>query len=530
MYGIESLLSGRSLGGRYRVGAVIGRGGMGAVYRAKDERLGRAVAVKVVAVPGASPDEQAQLRARFIREAQVAARLRHPNVVDVFDFGTDPELELDYLVMELLEGEDLAARLARSGAPPRRTALAILRQAAKGLAAGHRAGLVHRDVKPGNLFLEAGDHPEEPVVRVLDFGIAQVAADDNAYTKLTEYGRSPYSPAYASPEQLEGEPTLTPASDVFSLAAVGYHLLTGTRCFTASDAGRMEMEVASSVLALEERARGLPAPVRGALARALARRPADRFPDAAAFAGALAGNPGPAAPFSATAGWPPLPGSTPRPDGRDDRTMLAPDQDDSTRLYEVPSPPPAPAMPRPAPPATLFQPAPPSSARPAPSAPGTRMPQPVPAVPMWGVAPPSAPASERTGIPQPPAEAGAIRRLGRALADFVATLAIMAGFVGCWVLAAEGVVHHDSLHVRLGAAASILFTPLAIHRLTGRTGRPKLLVFGAILATIVAMRLLDGADTAVRLGGIFGMQVVMSFLLTTIFPRRKPKPKPALNL
>jgi serine/threonine protein kinase len=520
MYGIESLLSGRSLGGRYRVGAVIGRGGMGAVYRATDERLGRSVAVKVVAVPGASPDEQAHLRARFIREAQVAARLRHPNVVDVFDFGTDPELELDFLVMELLEGEDLAARLSRAGAPPRRTALAILRQAARGLAAGHRAGLVHRDVKPGNLFLEVGDHPEEPVVRVLDFGIAQVAADDGAYTKLTEYGRSPYSPAYASPEQLEGEPTLSAASDVFSLAAVGYHLITGTRCFTSSDPSRVEHEVASALLALEERAPGLPAPVRAALARGLARRPTERFPDAAAFAGALSGNPGPG--VSSPPSWAPLPGGAPRHDAADDRTMLAPDPGDSTRLYDAPPLRPAPVMPRPAAPATLFQPV---SSPPLPAPAPTRRPQPAPEMPAWGVAPPQAPSQNRTGIPQPqPEQPGALRRLGRALADFTITLAIMAGFVGCWVLAAEGVVHHDSLHIRLGAAASILFSPLAIHRLTGRTGRPRLLVVGAIIATFVALKLLDGADTAVRLGGIFGMQVVMSFLLTTIFPRKKAKP------
>src|SRR5215207_8097839 len=173
MYGIAGLLTGRTLAGRYLIEAVIGRGGMGAVYRAADERLSRAVAVKVVGAVTNDPAEQDRLRARFQREARAAAALRHTNVVQVHDFGTDAELDLDYLVMELLHGEDLSARLMRSGAPPLPVALSILRQAARGLSAGHRAGMVHRDVKPGNLFLEAtaGD---EVHLRVLDFGIAQV--------------------------------------------------------------------------------------------------------------------------------------------------------------------------------------------------------------------------------------------------------------------------------------------------------------------------------------------------------------------
>ncbi|HEX6042485.1 serine/threonine-protein kinase, partial [Longimicrobium sp.] len=171
MYGIAGLLTGRTLCGRYRIDAVIGRGGMGAVYRASDQRLGRAVAVKVIGIVATDADDHARLQGRFLREAKAAAALHHPNVVSVHDFGTDTELGLDFLVMELLQGEDLAVRLARTGPPPAHVSLGILRQAARGLAAGHRVGLVHRDVKPGNLFLETSDHPDEPHVRVLDFGI-----------------------------------------------------------------------------------------------------------------------------------------------------------------------------------------------------------------------------------------------------------------------------------------------------------------------------------------------------------------------
>ena len=117
MYGIAGLLTGRTLAGRYLIEAVIGRGGMGAVYRAVDERLSRPVAVKVVGAVTTDPQEHHKLRMRFNREARAAAALRHPNVVQVHDFGTDPELDLDYLVMELLHGEDLAQRLMRGGAP-----------------------------------------------------------------------------------------------------------------------------------------------------------------------------------------------------------------------------------------------------------------------------------------------------------------------------------------------------------------------------------------------------------------------------
>jgi hypothetical protein len=528
MYGLEGLLAGRCLGGRYRVEAVIGRGGMGAVYRALDERLGRRVAVKVVSAPTADAAEQTQLRARFVREAQVAARLRHPNVVDVFDFGTDADLGMDYLVMELLDGEDLAARMAR-GTPPRRVALAILRQAARGLAAGHRAGLVHRDVKPGNLFLEVGEVPDEPVVRVLDFGIAQVAAEEAGFTRFTEYGRSPYSPAYAAPEQLQGDSRLSPACDVFSLAAVGYVLLTGTRAFTSSDPHRMASELSASVLALDERAPGLPAPLRNALARALARRPEDRFPDAGAFANALSGTPGPA-PSPAFDAWPSAASPMPAADG----TMLAPNGADHTQLYEPPAPAPRPApTPAPAQPAWSARPA-AAPARPAvdgtvyqPYVPPFQRP-PVPAAPAAAAVVQPGTQTRPAAVAQPgdPPAPGVMRRLGRVLADLAITVGIMGGFVGAWALAVDGVLHHDHTRRWIGATLSVAFTPLAIHRLTGRTGRLWLLLVGSAAGSGVALHYLGpGTEPMVRLGGIFAMQVVTSFVLSTMFPRRKPKVK-----
>lgn len=282
--GIEALLVGRVLGGRYRIEEVIGRGGMGAVYRATDERLGRQVALKVVTVSGAMDSEaRERLRARFFREARSAAALpHHPNVVPVYDYGSDESLGLDYLVMELLRGSDLATRLATGGMLPLPQALRILIEAARGIAVGHRQGLIHRDVKPGNIFL-ARDANDEIQVRVVDFGIAKLADEDTA-AQLTQDGRAPHSPAYASPEQLRGLSHLTPAADVFSLGAVGYQLVTGERPFDESDRNRMSLGIPVKPTPARKRNPALPASVEAIIHRALEFDPAKRYPDAAAMA------------------------------------------------------------------------------------------------------------------------------------------------------------------------------------------------------------------------------------------------------
>jgi tetratricopeptide (TPR) repeat protein/tRNA A-37 threonylcarbamoyl transferase component Bud32 len=289
MPGFEALLTGRVLVDRYRIEEVIGRGGMGAVYRATDGRLGRDVAVKVITVMGAAdPAARERIRARFRHEAAAAARLpHHPNVVPVYDYGTDPALGLDFIVMELLRGEDLATRLASSGPPPIPLALEILFQAARGLAVGHRSGVIHRDVKPGNVFLIHPDDPEEMQVRVLDFGIAKVIADEDTFTQLTQDGRAPLSPTYASPEQLRGEARLTPASDVFGLGAIAFQLLTGERPFTEADRNRMGIGLPVPAPSLRARNPSVPPGVEEVVLRALAFDVAERYPHAGAFAEAL---------------------------------------------------------------------------------------------------------------------------------------------------------------------------------------------------------------------------------------------------
>lgn len=274
--GLEGLLVGRVLAGRYEILDVVGRGGMGVVYRALDRSLERPVAVKVLA-GSAGGRRHDFLRARFAREAKAAASIRHPNVVTVYDHGTDEDVELDFLVMEMLEGEDLGRLVRKLGLPRVASTLRLLGQAAAGVAAGHREGLVHRDIKPANLFLETG--AGEVRLKVLDFGIAE-AAPNQVATMASSGGETLHalSPAFASPEQLRAEPWLTPASDVFSLGAVAYHLLTGERIWSSLDPNRaiLEMEQARASF-LEDRR--LPLRLREVVTKALASHPRDRFRD-----------------------------------------------------------------------------------------------------------------------------------------------------------------------------------------------------------------------------------------------------------
>ncbi|HEX8243386.1 MAG TPA: serine/threonine-protein kinase, partial [Longimicrobium sp.] len=310
----ERLLVGRTLAGRYELGGVIGAGGMSVVYEGTDRVLGRAVAVKVVALPADSDEMRANLRERFRREAGSAARIaHHPNVVQVYDYGTDPELDLDFIVMERLRGRDLKQALAQGGVPSGQ-AVRILREAARGLSAGHREGIVHRDVKPANVFLVGQDGDLE-YVRVLDFGIAkplQPDADD-ALT-LTTAGQLPHSPAYASPEALSPELPVTPASDVYQLGLIGYELLTGDRPYSESERKRI-MAGEEVPLVPTPRWSAVPAPLREVIARALRQDPSQRYPDAAAFADALA--------------------------EAEDATVAYPDvDDDHTIAFTTPAPPP----------------------------------------------------------------------------------------------------------------------------------------------------------------------------------------------
>jgi Tol biopolymer transport system component len=233
--------------GPYEVLSRVGAGGMGEVYRARDTRLGREVAVKVL--PAAVSADAARLR-RFEQEARTVGQLDHPNLLTVFDVGRAPgEAGSDgiaYIVTELLKGETLRARLA-SGALPRRQAVALAAQFARGLAAAHERAVVHRDLKPENLFITSDGR-----AKILDFGIARTAPDappDGSATStptetaLTEPGAILGTAGYMSPEQVRGEPA-DARSDLFCLGCVVYEMLTGRRAF----AGASTVETLNAIL------------------------------------------------------------------------------------------------------------------------------------------------------------------------------------------------------------------------------------------------------------------------------------------
>src|SRR5262245_2277012 len=219
---------GSLLDGRYRVDAVLGVGGMGRVYKAEHTGIGRAVAIKVLHSRLGGSKEAAE---RFQREARASGRLEHPNIVGVSDFGVLADGSL-YLVMEALEGEPLGKRIEREKRIAWPEALMIIRAVLSGLKHAHDKGVVHRDVKPDNIFLAKKDG--EQIVKILDFGIAKLYAGNADDPATTRAGLTVGTPAYLSPEQAVGG-AITPASDLYSTSVVLYEMLTGRAPFTDTD-------------------------------------------------------------------------------------------------------------------------------------------------------------------------------------------------------------------------------------------------------------------------------------------------------
>jgi eukaryotic-like serine/threonine-protein kinase len=213
------------LAGRYRLTDRIAAGGMGEVWRGEDDLLNRSVAVKLL--PTGRAGDEAFL-ARFRAEARYAASLSHPGIARVYDYGESAEFGGAYLVMELVNGEPLSAILARAGRLSPDATLDIVSQAARALDAAHQAGIVHRDIKPGNLLVAAGG-----TMKITDFGIATAVAAAQA-SHLTETGMVMGTAMYVSPEQATGA-QVTEASDIYSLGVVAFECLAGHPPFTASE-------------------------------------------------------------------------------------------------------------------------------------------------------------------------------------------------------------------------------------------------------------------------------------------------------
>jgi len=261
--------------GRYEIIRELGRGGMATVYLARDPSVNRQVAVKVLP-PQFTHDPQ--FRVRFEREAQLIARLEHAYIVPVYDFGQQGDQP--YLVMRYLPGGTLEDRLAERPLPLAQVA-SILQRIAAALDAAHKHGIVHRDLKPGNIIFDA-----EGGAYLSDFGIARLAQEAST---LTGTGMMVGTPEYMSPEQAMGLKGIDQRSDIYALGVIAYEMLAGQHPYQAdTPVGLMLKHITDPVPALDVSRFNLPAECSAILARAMAKKPEDRFASAGALAGTCA--------------------------------------------------------------------------------------------------------------------------------------------------------------------------------------------------------------------------------------------------
>ncbi len=265
--------------GPYRLLRTLGEGGMGTVYLAHDDALNRHLALKILRPPANTATSEraaASVAKRFLREAQSAAKLNHPHVVIIYATGT--HAGRPYIAMEYVEGGSLAQRLRGGGPLFWREAALALRDALRGLAAAHHAGIVHRDVKPANLMC-ARDSAGAPVIKLADFGLARLTSLADA--ELTFPGAFVGSPSYSAPEQITGSRQIDGRADLYSLAATAYALLTGQPPFVEDDpADIMERHLNTPFPDVRVLAPTAPPPLQALVARASRKRPEDRFPSA----------------------------------------------------------------------------------------------------------------------------------------------------------------------------------------------------------------------------------------------------------
>ncbi len=270
-------LIGRTVEGKYRIDALIGRGGMGAVFRAENTRIGKQVAIKVLLKGYEKGSDQER---RFLREARVAGSIGHPNIVEVFDLG-----HLDdgapFQIMELLEGQTLADRIRIEGALPIDDLLDVAEQVLSALEAAHDRGIVHRDLKPDNVFLV--ERSGTTIAKLLDFGVSKSLTGDHTLS-LTQTGVVVGTPYYLAPEQARGDRDVDPLADIWAMGVVMYEGLTGNLPFRADNYNALLAKILSTRPVPVARLRPqIPFAVTAIVDRALAFERSERFETADAM-------------------------------------------------------------------------------------------------------------------------------------------------------------------------------------------------------------------------------------------------------
>src|SRR5258705_3572648 len=268
------------LSANYELESEVGRGGMGIVYCARDRRLKREIAVKVL------PPElsfRADIRQRFLREAETAAQLNHPNIVPIYT--VEEKDNLVYFVMAYIKGDNLGVKLQQHGPIPPVEVRRILREVGDALAYAHHRNVIHRDIKPDNIII----YEDTGRAMVTDFGIAR-ALTDSGDSRLTAAGMAIGTPAYMSPEQSAGDRAIDGRTDLYSLGVVAYHMPCGHPPFVSSNTPSMLVKhLSEKPVPVDERWPDLPQDLARAVMICLEKDPNDRFPSAAAFSAALNG-------------------------------------------------------------------------------------------------------------------------------------------------------------------------------------------------------------------------------------------------
>jgi eukaryotic-like serine/threonine-protein kinase len=276
-----ALLRDRVLVGRYRLDERLGAGGMGSIWRAHHLVLAAPVAVKLIDRE-AVPDEETL--GRFMREAQSAATLRSPHVVQILDYGVDDKLP--FIVMELLDGENLAQRLRRLGRLSSTDTARIVTHIGRAMARAHEANIVHRDLKPENVFLIRNE--DEEIAKVLDFGVAKVSVGElGEQGTRTRTGSILGTPYYMSPEQAQGNKTVDHRSDLWSLGVIAFECLTGKRPFYSDGLGDLVLQICIRDIPVPSESSSVPVGFDAWFARAVARDPEVRFQSARELSEAL---------------------------------------------------------------------------------------------------------------------------------------------------------------------------------------------------------------------------------------------------